>query len=438
MEKNKCSKCNTVFATPHRIKLHIENSVLCSDNSKITLEGEEWKEIEGFNNYYISTYGRVYSKINERIISEKYDEQKRYCVVTFRNNDNIKSSISVHRIVAITFIPNTENKQYVNHKDGNKKNNNVTNLEWVTHKENMQHCILTGLRGKTNNQGTKIEYIDESNNKIEFNTLQEASTHLKLSIPTITKILRKEDFTTSKMFTKICIFDKEDNLVKKCENNSEAIEFLKITPDKLRKILNNQLIIDDYNLRYVTTLPNIKEIKFENEDIEEWKDIPDLENYDASSEGRIRNKARNKILEGSIKEGYVYVVLNKTYLLHRLIAQTFVENPENKPFVNHKDRNRSNNKITNLEWVTQEENCKHAKDTKPIIDNKKHCGICKEYKEIDKFYKDATKWGGLSSSCKDCILKKVKCICGAEVTSISMNKHLHSKKHTDYLNSHQT
>lgn len=53
--------------------------------------------------------------------------------------------ISVHRIVAITFIPNDENKEQVNHKDGNKDNNAVENLEWVTNLENMRHAFSNGL-----------------------------------------------------------------------------------------------------------------------------------------------------------------------------------------------------------------------------------------------------------------------------------------------------
>lgn len=76
---------------------------------------------------------------------------------TFKNNSGYLSfrcysagtygTLAVHRLVAEKFIPNPENKCCVNHKDGDKTNNHVSNLEWVTRSENMQHAVDTGLRG---------------------------------------------------------------------------------------------------------------------------------------------------------------------------------------------------------------------------------------------------------------------------------------------------
>jgi HNH endonuclease len=57
-----------------------------------------------------------------------------------------RTSLGVHRAVAMAYIPNPENKSDVNHKDGNKTNNHVSNLEWMTRKENMQHSVQIGLR----------------------------------------------------------------------------------------------------------------------------------------------------------------------------------------------------------------------------------------------------------------------------------------------------
>lgn len=112
---------------------------------------EMWKDVEGYEGLYqVSNYGRVKNlerkipyrfglrTIPERILKNCENEYG-YLYVRLCKETNSKK-YKIHRLVANAFIENPDNKKCVNHKDGNKKNNCVDNLEWVTHSENMQHA----------------------------------------------------------------------------------------------------------------------------------------------------------------------------------------------------------------------------------------------------------------------------------------------------------
>ena len=99
---------------------------------------------------------------------------------------------------------------------------------------------------------------------------------------------------------------------------------------------------------------------------EVFKKITVCENYSISNYGRVRNDIRNTFLSPRKLRGYERVSLwynNKAndHRIHRLVAQEFIENKENKPEVNHKNGIRNDNRVVNLEWVTSEENVDHKK-----------------------------------------------------------------------------
>ena len=92
-------------------------------------------EIQGYSNYLIYPDGRVFSKKSNRFLRPKILNGKDYYYIQVCKNSKIKNFL-IHRLIAIHYIPNPENKPQVNHIDGNKKNNVISNLEWVTNMEN--------------------------------------------------------------------------------------------------------------------------------------------------------------------------------------------------------------------------------------------------------------------------------------------------------------
>lgn len=117
---------------------------------------EIWKSIDGF--YEVSNLGRVKSPNGIRKLSLTPDGYQRIRLI----HNGVDKTVRVHRLVAEAFIPNPENKETVNHKDGNKLNNCVDNLEWMDRHEQLQHAYDNGLKKPvhTNRKLTK-EQVEE-------------------------------------------------------------------------------------------------------------------------------------------------------------------------------------------------------------------------------------------------------------------------------------
>lgn len=148
---------------------------------------EIWKDIKDYSNYQVSNYGNIKSKkrlvntvynakrgINERILKPNINTNG-YYVVTLYNNDGKSNPKSIHRLVAEAFIDNYNNYHVINHKDGNKLNNCVDNLEFCTQSHNVKESYrlgmatpqLTGLGkfGIKNKKSRKIKQIDMVTNE---------------------------------------------------------------------------------------------------------------------------------------------------------------------------------------------------------------------------------------------------------------------------------
>lgn len=135
---------------------YIKGNPVLNGNSEI------WKDIPGFEErYQASSLGRIRSIQDNH---GNYREQVRATWISAKGYvyvqlfiKDVRYNVSVHHAVASTFILNPEGKKTVNHIDGDKQNNQVTNLEWLTHSENLKHAHATGLKkGQEHFKGVKL------------------------------------------------------------------------------------------------------------------------------------------------------------------------------------------------------------------------------------------------------------------------------------------
>lgn len=160
---------------------------------------EKWKDIKDYEGLYqVSNCGRIKSLINnnfkykhkKEIILKQYLRTGYMNVILYDFNGKPKTK-RVNRLVAQTFIPNTENKPTVNHKDENKLNNCVDNLEWATMQE--QNIYGTRIERIKNKLYKKVIQFDEQGNQIKiWNSILEAENTLKIAKGKITCCCQKQ------------------------------------------------------------------------------------------------------------------------------------------------------------------------------------------------------------------------------------------------------
>ena len=168
----------------------------CFDIESVEFPFEEWRAIRETDLgefFEVSNYGRVRNKITNTMLKPYLNgHYKRYC---FGTNIEKSKNRYAHRLVAEAFLDDVDDKEIVNHIDENKMNNHVSNLEWVTYKENANHGTRNSRISKTRKKkkyGAKsvvIEFNEESyplgflngKHEIEFDRVQDAKMFCKLS-----------------------------------------------------------------------------------------------------------------------------------------------------------------------------------------------------------------------------------------------------------------
>ena len=175
-------------------------------------EGEMWKQIDGYERYHISNYGRVKS---DRILIQMPNHIGYYHICLSKHNR--KKTFLVHRLVAIYFIPNPKDLPFVNHKDENKQNNRFWNLEWCTPLYNTRYG--TSIQRRAFKQRNRIDassvvyqYDIDGNFIAYYPSLSEAARINKIPVTHISSVCNEGRSATAKGY--IWSFDNSEEAIK--------------------------------------------------------------------------------------------------------------------------------------------------------------------------------------------------------------------------------
>ncbi len=152
----------------------------------VDIIGEEWKPVSGTQDYEVSSMGRVRRKTR---ILKSWCDNSGYCVVGPKYQRKVKHK-AVHRLVAEAFLPSQAGMPIVNHLDGDKTNNSLTNLEWTDYRGNANHAVASGLRKNTRS----VVLVDTNGAAIgpPFPSCLSAANHYKVNVRSLNKVCKQE------------------------------------------------------------------------------------------------------------------------------------------------------------------------------------------------------------------------------------------------------
>ena len=280
---------------------------------------EIWKNITitGYEQYYkISTHGNIKSLHTNKLL--KQSNRGTYLGVQLSARGTSRTE-SIHRLVALSFIENPDNLPIVNHKDGDKLNNKLSNLEWVSNKENVKHARDTKLH--------------------------------------ISKTYRVSQY-------------KDDELVKTYNSITDAKRETGISDSKICCVCKGKRkSAGGFVWKYA-------DFEYKEDEKPDGRELKDFPKYIILPDGQVFSKSSKKYLSTRINSGYKYVTLyngkkKKDCSIHSLVALAYLENLHNFPMVNHKNHDRLDNRVDNLEWTSYSDNMKKkAQNRRENNDNK--------------------------------------------------------------------
>jgi len=416
------------------------NKITKNDISKIlekydlqTKNNKEWRQIEFYDNYIISSYGEVFNTKNGKFV--KYFLKKSgYNVLSLYKNKKTKL-YNVHILTMNNFSPNINKKDnkvwHLVHVDGDKQNNKVSNLKWIKFTKDVPKKTTLQDISETDELWKKIDdfpnyMISNLGRLLNIDRMKlralpiNKSGYIKISLSykntkgyfVIHRLVALAFIENTNNYPVVNHLNgiKHDNRQINLEwtthagNIQHAFYTGLIKPSLQRKgRLISQYTTDG---KFIKKWNSVKEASIdtkiscskilwaikknidgewrydEMEHIpnEIWKpvNIKDLEHYKISNMGRIIGQHGRLMYQNKGTGEYFYVGLTyknskskKTMSIHRLVALTFIKNPKKYKIVNHIDGDKCNNIVSNLEWCTTKMNATHAIQTKLCIPKKR-------------------------------------------------------------------
>ena len=155
-------------------------------------------KISGYDHYWITPEGRVFSEVSNKWLSQGLNKKNGYLYVSLWK-ENVGMTLPVHRLVAEYYVLNPENKPVVNHKNGIKTYNFSSNLEWVTKLENEQHARDTGLRIYTNRL-TREEFLEVLDDVINGESYASVCERVPYKVPFLSTKIKQFATETGRLY----------------------------------------------------------------------------------------------------------------------------------------------------------------------------------------------------------------------------------------------
>jgi len=342
----------------------------------------DWKVITDFDSYYINNKGDIWSKLSRKFIKSHQNDSGYLVVSLYKKSESKNYMKRVHILVAESFVINHNPELYdiVNHIDGNRANPLYSNLEWTNKSQNAKHAHAIGNANR-NNQRNEITILDLNDNVIQsFYSQTDLCKYLEVTNYLVTNYFNGFHPEGSEEKLNTLLTKKKWKLERKLHR--PIVDLKKYDTDDE----NWKEILPDYPNYYISNFGNVKKMG-------KLSEIAEANGFISPSSNSEGDHLSVGLRNGNFKRIHVHYLVLKYHLVCKYDTTNMI--------IDHKDCNKQNNYIGNLEWVDYHINsqrsmingCWNRKDRKQKVSHVDYCKYGSQYK-----YRTAMKICGKSVS----------------------------------------